>query len=125
MATRRKTAFERDMDERMDSPEFAEEYAAAKAEITAMDLLVRRIERARVRAKLTKEELAKRSGMSAPALRKVLTSPEANPTVATLVAMLAPLGLQLAIVKAPAKAQRTTDRRARARNSAPSARTAA
>lgn len=99
MATRRKTAFERDMSERMTSPEFAEEYRRAKAEISAKDALVRQLERERSRAKLSKADLARRAGLPEESIRKLLTSPTANPTVTTLNRLASPLGLKLALVK--------------------------
>ena len=124
MATRRKTAFERDMEERMQSPEFAEAYLRAKAEISAKDALVRQIEHERARVKMTKADLARRAGMPEVSIRKLLTSPTANPTVTTLNRLASPLGLQLAFVK-PRTAQGTTLRGRRARNSSPSRRTSA
>ena len=123
MPKRPKTAFERDMDERMKSPEFAEEYGRAKVEIATMDALVRRIERERTRAKLTKADLARLAGMPEESIRKLLTSPGANPTVTTLERLASPLGLQLVLVKRPA-AHSTTLRGRRAKNSSPSRRTA-
>ncbi len=107
----------------MQSPEFAEEYQRAKVEIATMDTLVRQIERERSRAKLTKADLARRAGIPEESLRKLLTSPGANPTVATLERLAAPLGLQLALVKGPG--HRTTLRGRRPRNSSPKRRTAA
>ena len=123
MPTRHRTAFERDMAERMGSPEFAEEYRRAKVEISTMDELVRKIERERTRAKLTKADLARIAGLPEESIRKLLTAPGANPTVATLERLAAALGLRLALVKR--RAQGTTLRGRRPRNSSPKRRTAA
>lgn len=105
MATPHRSVFERDMNERMKSPKFAREYRRAKVEISTMDALVRQIERERTRAKLTKADLARRAGLPEESIRKLLTAPGANPTLATLGRLVAPLGLRVTLVKA--RPQRT------------------
>jgi DNA-binding phage protein len=124
MAGRRKTAFERDLQGWMKSPGFAGEYQRAKMEIETVDALVRQLEDRRARAKLSKAELARSAGLPEESVRKLLTAPGANPTIATLERLAAPLGLQVALVKRR-PAQRTTLRGRRERNSFPKARTVA
>lgn len=99
MARRRKTAFDRYVSERMKSSEFAEAYREAKNEIDATDKLMRRLDNERETAHLTKAELARRTGIPAETVRKLLTAAGVNPTVSTINRLAAELGLSLALVK--------------------------
>ena len=54
MAARTKTGFDRYFDDRMKAPAFAAEYRQARAEIDAVDTLIRALDEARERSGLTK-----------------------------------------------------------------------
>ena len=99
MAARRKTAFDRYVDKRMKSRAFAEAHRQAKVEIDATDAIVRRLDAARERARMTKAELARRAEMPEETIRKLLTAEGVNPTVNTINRLAAQLGLSLTLVK--------------------------
>jgi len=57
---RKKSAFDRYVDEQMKSPGFAAEYKRVGAEIRAIDDLIRRVEAARLELGMTKADLARK-----------------------------------------------------------------
>jgi len=95
--------WEKDLIEELRDPEFAKLYGAANAKDNfALTLL-----RARRKAKLTQEELAKKLGISQPYVAK-LESGEANPTLGTVGSLLAVLGLGLVTSTEPLVPQPST-----------------
>ena len=50
----------------------------------------------------TRDELAARAGLNAASLRRLLTSPDANPTFATLTSLTEALGLRVGLAPADA-----------------------
>lgn len=82
------------------SKDFADAYATAKREITAIDAIVRALDDARERAHLTKAELARRSGMPAETVRKLFTAQGVNPELSTISRLAAQLGLRLTLKRA-------------------------
>jgi DNA-binding phage protein len=95
----RKTAFDRYVDEQMKSPTFAAEYARVGAEIRAVDDLIRAVDDTRVALGMTKADLARKISTTPEAVRRLLTSGDANPTLKTILDVLEALGLRLAVVK--------------------------
>jgi DNA-binding phage protein len=101
MAPRRKTAFDRYVVGRIKkSPAFAAEYRQAKAEIARTDAIVRTLDEARERARMTKAELARRAGMPEETVRRLFTAGGVNPELSTINRLAAELGLTLTLKRA-------------------------
>jgi DNA-binding phage protein len=98
MSARPKTAFDRYFAARMKDPRFAAEYRAGRAEIDTIDELIGALDRARATGGLTKAELARRIGARPEMIRRLLTAPEGNPTLATVLAVASALGYHLELV---------------------------
>jgi DNA-binding phage protein len=96
--TRQRTAFDDFFDQQMHNPEVASAYAEARAEVDEVDQFMRALEAARTASGLSKAELARLSKMPAAGVRRVLSSGDANPTIATVLGMLRTMGLGLQIV---------------------------
>lgn len=126
----RKTGFDKYFDEQMKKPSFARAHAAARAEIDAIDRIVRELDAARDRLGMSKADLARASGIRADLVRRLFSADAPNPTVDTLLRVMAAVGQTIAVVpmKKPrkrARAQARTHRGTRARYSSPRRRTAA
>jgi len=91
----RKTGFEKYVQSRMDDPAFSEAYEAARAEIGAVDALMRQLDEARRRARLTKADLARRASTPQESVRRLLTAKRSNPTLQTVVRLAGVVGLQV------------------------------
>lgn len=118
MAGKRKTAFDRYLDERLKDDEFAREYAEARAEINTIDQIMQLLDKARKELNLSKADLARRIGAKPEIVRRLLTAEEPNPTIATVVKIAAALNLRLDLV--PKKeVQGATERGRRFRYSSP------
>jgi ribosome-binding protein aMBF1 (putative translation factor) len=98
MATRRKTGFDSYFDKRMKEPEFAAAYRSARAEIDAIDSLVRALDQARVEQGLSKSELARRIGARPELVRRLFTDKQANPTWKTVTSLAKELDCHLELV---------------------------
>jgi DNA-binding phage protein len=97
----RKSAFDRYVDEQKKDPAFAAEYQRAGVEIRAVDEFVRRVDTARIEKGMTKADLARRISMTPEAMRRLLTSPDVNPTLETVLAVLEAVDLRLHLTDAP------------------------
>jgi transcriptional regulator with XRE-family HTH domain len=86
----------KDIIERLKNPEYARGYGAEMAKTDFALTLVK----ARKRAGLSQKELADKLGMSQPYIAK-LEGGEANPTLETIGAVLAVMGLRLVTTSAP------------------------
>src|SRR2546430_15695433 len=95
---RQRTAFDAFFDEQLGDPAVASAYAEARAQVDQVDQFMRALEAARAIRRISKAELARRSEMPAAAVRRLLTAEDANPTIATVLGMLRPMGLGLQIV---------------------------
>lgn len=95
-----KTSFDRYFSERMKDPAFSAAYTEARAGIDSVDAFMRSLELVRERAAVTKAELAKRTGTRPEAVRRLLTSKDVNPTLATVMSIARSLGYSLALVPA-------------------------
>jgi DNA-binding phage protein len=111
-----KTGFDKFVDAQMRSPSFAREYAAARAEVDAVDQIVRAIDVARLRLGMTKAQLARAAGMRPEIVRRLFSAEEPNPTLETIVVLMAAVGRALAVV--PFKAPRASKRPSPARSAA-------
>src|SRR5450432_894901 len=98
---RRKTAFDRDLAQRFESPEFAKEYCSATQELAESAALVRQLDEARTRHRMSKATLARRAAISPETVRKLFTA-GGNPEIRTVARLAAPLGLRLLLAKRPA-----------------------
>jgi DNA-binding phage protein len=94
---RPRTWFERRKQQRMKDPEFAAAYAEAKTEIDSVDALVRELDAERKRQGLSKAELARRSGLPAMSVRRLLTIDDPDPRVSTLMTLSRTLGRPLGL----------------------------
>lgn len=92
------TGFDTFFAEQMRSPSFARAYASARAEVATVDTIVRAIDAAREARGMTKAELARAAGMAPEMLRRLFTAEEPNPTIETVVRVLAAVGSTLAVV---------------------------
>lgn len=95
---RKKTGFDRYFDQRMQDPAFASTYEEERAIIDTTDALVRALDEARLLEGVSKAELARRIGARPEAMRRLLTSRAANPTLTTVVKVADALGFHLELV---------------------------
>jgi DNA-binding phage protein len=91
----RKTGFEKYVRSRMDDPAFAKAYEAARAEVDAVDALMRQLDAARRRARLTKADLARQASTPQESVRRLLTAKRSNPALQTVVRLATVVGLQV------------------------------
>jgi DNA-binding phage protein len=113
MAAAQKTGFDKFVAEQLRRPRFAAEYARARAEVRAVDDLIRALDEQRVAIGMTKAELARRVSASPEVVRRLLTAEDANPTMETVLRMAEAVGLRVALepIDAPSRLRQTRDRR--------------
>ena len=99
MARRIKSGFDKFFDEQKKSPSFAKAYAEARAEVDAIDRMVRALDAARERSGLTKADLAAAIETSPEVVRRLFTTKKPNPTLSTLIRMAAALGYRVELVR--------------------------
>ena len=99
-----KTWFEKRSRERMRDPRYAAAYRKARAEIAAVDALVRELDAERRRQGMSKAELAKRSALPAMSVRRLFTVEAPDPKLSTIVPISLALGCRLSLVAAVARA---------------------
>jgi DNA-binding phage protein len=104
MAKRQKKGAQRLFDEKMRSVAFADAYREARAEIDATDKIMRQLDAARVRAQMSKADLARAIGVAPEYVRKLFTASKQNPTAITLTKMAEAVGYELKLVRKSAKA---------------------
>jgi len=98
MARRRTTGFDNYFRQRMKDLAFAAEYREARAEIDATDKLIRALEAARDRARISKAELARQIDVRPEIVRRLLTVTDGNPTMSTVLKVASALGYHLELV---------------------------
>jgi DNA-binding phage protein len=98
MAARTRTGFDRYFDDRKKDPTFAAEYGQARAEIDAVDTLIRALDQARERSGLSKAALARRIDAKPEIVRRLLTDAGGNPTMTTVLKLLSALDCRLELV---------------------------
>jgi ribosome-binding protein aMBF1 (putative translation factor) len=103
MRARHRTGFDKFFAEQMKSPRLAAEYRRARAEIDAVDQLVRALDEARLYAGITKAELARRISAKPEIVRRLFTTVDPNPTLETVIKLAAALGYRLQLVRASGK----------------------
>ncbi len=101
MARYTKTGFDKFFDEQMASPSFAKAYGESRAEIDAVDQLVRRLDEARLELGVSKAELARAISAKPEIVRRLFTAESPNPTLGTVVRLANALGYTLELVRRP------------------------
>src|SRR5712692_11501211 len=105
---RPKTGFDKYVQARMQDGDFASAYNEARAEIDAVDGLMRQLDEARKRARLSKADLARRVSAPQESVRRLLTAKRTNPTLQTVVRLARAMGLRVRFTKDPAPRTRST-----------------
>jgi DNA-binding phage protein len=100
MSEKQRGYFER----RRQDPEYAAGVQAERDRIDAIDRLIRQLDAERERQGISKAELARLTDKRAEVLRRLFTSGDANPTLATVIDVARALDLDL--VLAPRTATR-------------------
>jgi DNA-binding phage protein len=96
MAT--KTGFDKFFEEQMRNRAFAKGYARARAEVDAVDRLVRALDETRIELGVSKAELARLISAKPEVVRRLFTSKAPNPTLTTLVKVASALGFTVQLV---------------------------
>jgi ribosome-binding protein aMBF1 (putative translation factor) len=105
------TGLDKFFDDQMKSPSFAKSYAEARAEVDAIDGIVRALDAAREKSGVTKADLAAAIDARPEVVRRLFTQKKPNPTLSTLIRLAAALGYRVELVRG-AKARRATRRAA-------------
>lgn len=113
MDARKKTGFDKFLDEQLESASFAKSYEEARAEVDAIDEILRSLDAAREKAGFTKAELAALTEARPEVVRRLFTTKDPNPTLSTLVRLASALGYRVALVR---ETGRRTARRAPAQS---------
>jgi DNA-binding phage protein len=101
MASRKpKTGFDKYVQARMQDRDFASAYKEARAEVHAVDGLMRQLDEARQRAKLSKADLARRASTPQESVRRLLTAKRTNPSLQTVVRLARAVGLRVELARA-------------------------
>jgi DNA-binding phage protein len=111
MPSRKASAFDRFVAQKIQSPAFAEAYLSERAEIDAIDAVIRAIEAARIETGISKTELARRIAASPESVRRLLTAERVNPTLVTVLRLFAAVGLRLSVVPDPRRKAARAPRR--------------
>ncbi len=90
-----KTGFDKYVRAQMRDRRFASAYREARAEIDAVDGLMRQLDEARKRARLSKADLARRVSAPQESVRRLLTAKRTNPTLQTVVRLARAVGLRV------------------------------
>lgn len=119
MPTKRKTGFDKFVAEQMKSPSFEAGYAEARAQIDAVDRLIRALDDARVELGMSKADLARRISSKPEIVRRLFTADGQNPTLGTIVKLAAAVGYKLELIPVekshrPPKKRKTNGKRAAA-----------
>ncbi len=80
--------------------DFASAYKEARAEVDAVDGLMRQLDEARQRAKLSKADLARRASTPQESVRRLLTAKRTNPSLQTVVRLARAVGLRVELARA-------------------------
>jgi DNA-binding phage protein len=99
--SRKDKTFDRFVAEQLKSPSFAREFERAGVEVRAIDELIRGIDAARIELGMTKADLARRVSTTPEAMRRLLTSPDANPTFTTILHVLEAVEIGLSLHRLP------------------------
>ncbi len=95
----KKTGLDKFFDDQMKSASFAKNYAEARAEVDAIDGMVRALDDAREKSGLTKADLATAIDARPEVVRRLFTQKNPNPTLSTLIRLAAALGYRVELVR--------------------------
>lgn len=95
---RKKTAFDKYFDRRMKDLAFASAYSEARAVVDSTDALIRALDKARLLVGVSKADLARQIEARPEIVRRLFTSDDANPTLATVLKLADALGFHLELV---------------------------
>jgi len=98
MPTRSKTGFDKFFNEQMKAPSFAKAYAQSRAQVDAVDELVRRLDETRLDLGMSKAELARAVSAKPEIVRRLFTTKKPNPTLETVIRLAHALGYSLQLV---------------------------
>jgi DNA-binding XRE family transcriptional regulator len=107
-----KTGFDKFFGDQMKSSSFAKSYTEARAELDAIDKMVRALDAAREESGLTKADLATAIDARPEIVRRLFTTKKPNPTLSTLIRLAAALGYRVELIRDVRS--RRTGRRGRA-----------
>lgn len=93
--------FWEDLQRDLEDPEFLREYVTESIKIAAVDAIINALDEARMSAGLSKAELARAIGAEPTTIRRLFSSADANPTLGTLAAVAAALGLRISVEPLP------------------------
>jgi len=85
----------------IENPQFLREFIAESVRIATVDSVINALDAARVSEGLSKAELARAIGTEPATIRRLFTVGLANPTLGTLAAVAAALGLRIGIEPIP------------------------
>ena len=94
-----KTGVDKFFDEQMKSPSFAKSYVEARAEVDAIDRMVRALDVAREESGLSKADLAAAIEARPEVVRRLFTTKKPNPTLSTLIRLAGALGYRVELVR--------------------------
>jgi DNA-binding phage protein len=103
---RQKTGFDKYVQARLQDRGFASAYKEARAEVDAVDGLMRQLDDARRRVKLSKADLARRASTPQESVRRLLTAKRTNPTLQTVVRLARAVGLRVEFARATGPGRR-------------------
>ncbi|HEY6912670.1 MAG TPA: helix-turn-helix transcriptional regulator [Myxococcales bacterium] len=100
------TGFDKYHQARMRDTEYAAAYRKARAEIDAVDRLMRQLDDARAQARLSKADLARQAGTPPESVRRLLTARRSNPTLGTVIRLAGAVGLRVELTRVHGRARR-------------------
>ena len=98
-----KSEFWQDFEAGMEDPEFRGEFLRQRARTSALDRIINALEEQREVLGVSKADLARHLQDSPPAVRRLLTAGNANPTLATIIDVAGALGLRVTLEPIPAE----------------------
>ena len=118
MPKRPKTGFDKFFDTKMKRASFAANYKTAKAEIDAVDRIIRSLDRARVDLGMSKADLARSISAKPEIVRRLFTGEGANPTMATVVKLAQALSFRVELVRYGTSTRQRSSKRSTSRRAA-------
>jgi len=95
-----RTSFDEYLDEQLEDEEFRREFELARAQIDAIDQIVRLIDAARVSLGMSKADLARAMRVKPAAVRRLLSEQSPNPTLMTVAKAAHAVGLEVTVAPA-------------------------
>jgi len=111
--TKAKTGFDEFLEQQLQDKKFAAQHLSARAEIDAVDKLIRALDSARVLSGISKAELARKIQTRPELIRRLLTAKNSNPTMETVLKLATALGYHLELIpNAPSRTGKRSATRA-------------